>query len=144
VEVAVRVSDADRERVADRLRRAQAEGRIDLLEYDERLASAYAARTEADLEPLTADLPPEVAEPARPEPTRARCRAGRGYALALRIEVAAWLFAGLLNLGIWAIVSVAGWHLVYPWWIWVVGPWGLVLLARLVEHRLRTGSSTRF
>lgn len=140
----MRVSDADRERVADRLRRAHAEGRLDLLEYDERLASAYAARTEADLAPLTADLPAEPPSAPDPAPVPRPSRAVRGYALALRIEFAAWLFAGLLNLGIWAIVSIAGGSMVYPWWIWVVGPWGLVLLARIVGNRCRGSSSTRF
>jgi hypothetical protein len=27
-----------------------------------------------------------------------------------------------------------GW--VYPWWVWVAGPWGAVLLARWVTGRV--------
>lgn len=53
----LRISDADRNRVAELLRDAAAEGRIDLDELDERLGAAYAARTYADLVPLTVDLP---------------------------------------------------------------------------------------
>jgi hypothetical protein len=53
----MRASDADRERVAEQLRTAAAEGRLDLSELDERLAIVYAARTYAELEPVTADLP---------------------------------------------------------------------------------------
>jgi hypothetical protein len=53
----LRVSDADRHKVAEILRQAAGEGRLDLDELDERLESAYAAKTYADLVPITADLP---------------------------------------------------------------------------------------
>jgi hypothetical protein len=53
----IRVSDAERQDAADRLGAAMADGRIDLTEYDERLALAYAAVTYGDLEQLFADLP---------------------------------------------------------------------------------------
>jgi hypothetical protein len=53
----MRASDADRERVAEVLRTAAAEGRLRLDELDERLATVYAARTYAELEPVTHDLP---------------------------------------------------------------------------------------
>jgi hypothetical protein len=52
-----RASDTDRERVADVLRDALAEGRLDIGEFEERLAVAYKARTYGELEPLTRDLP---------------------------------------------------------------------------------------
>jgi Domain of unknown function (DUF1707) len=52
-----RISDADRERAAQRLHQALAEGRITLSELEERLAVVYAARYEADLRPPFADLP---------------------------------------------------------------------------------------
>jgi Domain of unknown function (DUF1707) len=61
----LRASDADRERVAEVLRTAAAEGRLHLDELDERLAGVYAARTYAELEPLTHDLPTHQA----PAPT---------------------------------------------------------------------------
>lgn len=53
----LRISDADRHAVAERLREAAGEGRIDLEELDERLEQTYAAKTYGDLVPLTADLP---------------------------------------------------------------------------------------
>lgn len=53
----VRASDADRHRVAELLRDAAGEGRIDFAELDERLEATYAAKTYADLLPITADLP---------------------------------------------------------------------------------------
>ncbi|MBW5423175.1 DUF1707 domain-containing protein [Streptomyces sp. BG9H] len=53
----LRASDADRERVAEVLRDAMAEGRLDMTEFEERLDAAYKARTYGELEPLTRDLP---------------------------------------------------------------------------------------
>ncbi|MCX5378176.1 DUF1707 domain-containing protein [Streptomyces sp. NBC_00091] len=63
---ALRASDADRERVVDRLRDAVAEGRLDMEEFEERLEAAYKSRTYAELEPLTRDLPadPSALPPA--------------------------------------------------------------------------------
>lgn len=54
----LRASDADREQVAERLRAAAAEGRIDIEELEERLTATLAARTYADLDAVLADLPP--------------------------------------------------------------------------------------
>src|SRR5690348_3537011 len=53
----LRISDEDRHKIAEVLRKAAGEGRIDLEELDERLELAYAAKTYADLVPITADLP---------------------------------------------------------------------------------------
>jgi hypothetical protein len=53
----LRVSDGDRHKVAEILREAAGEGRIDLEELDERLEATYAAKTYADLVPITVDLP---------------------------------------------------------------------------------------
>jgi hypothetical protein len=60
----LRASDADRERVAEVLREAVAEGRLDMTEFEERLEQTYAARTYRELAPITRDLPaPGVAAP---------------------------------------------------------------------------------
>lgn len=53
----MRASDADRDRVAQVLRDAAGDGRLTLAELDERLDAVYAAKTYADLRPLTRDLP---------------------------------------------------------------------------------------
>jgi hypothetical protein len=58
----LRASDADRERVAVRLRDAAGDGQLTLEELDERLQAAYSARTRGDLEPLVADLQATGAE----------------------------------------------------------------------------------
>ncbi len=52
----LRISDSDRQKVADVLRDAAGEGRIDLEELDERLELTWAAKTYADLVPITVDL----------------------------------------------------------------------------------------
>ncbi|MFF3332253.1 DUF1707 domain-containing protein [Streptomyces sp. NPDC002888] len=53
----LRASDADRERVAEVLRDALAEGRLDMAEFEERLDATYQARTYGELAPITRDLP---------------------------------------------------------------------------------------
>jgi hypothetical protein len=53
----MRASDTERERVAERLRDAVAEGRLDMEEFEQRLDAAYKARTHGELEPLVRDLP---------------------------------------------------------------------------------------
>ena len=60
----LRVSDDDRHKVAEILRQAAGDGRIDLDELDERLEATYAAKTYADLVPITVDLPTH--EPSGP------------------------------------------------------------------------------
>jgi hypothetical protein len=53
----MRASHADRERVAAALQHAMSEGRLTVAELEGRLDSVYAAKTIAELEPLTRDLP---------------------------------------------------------------------------------------
>ena len=57
----LRISDDDRHKVAEVLREAAGEGRIDFEELDQRLEATYAARTYADLVPITLDLPAAAA-----------------------------------------------------------------------------------
>lgn len=54
---ALRVSHDDRERVAEMLRDAAGDGRLDIDELEQRLEQAFAAKTYGELEPLVADLP---------------------------------------------------------------------------------------
>jgi hypothetical protein len=62
-----RAADTDRDAVAERLRVAAREGRIELWELDERLGRAYRARTYGDLAALLADLPVQPPFPAFPD-----------------------------------------------------------------------------
>lgn len=65
----LRISDEDRHRVAEVLRQAAGDGRIDLEELDQRLEAAYRAKTYGDLVPITVDLPASASHPtAAPRP----------------------------------------------------------------------------
>ncbi|MDI5970016.1 DUF1707 domain-containing protein [Streptomyces sp. SL13] len=77
-EADIRASDADRDRVAEILGEALAEGRLDPEEHSERIDAVYRAKTVGALEPLVRDLPavPGSAVP-RPAP---RDRSGGEYA----------------------------------------------------------------
>jgi hypothetical protein len=71
----MRISDADRQRVADVLRDAAGEGRIDLDELEERLELTWQAKTYGELVPITLDLqapglvPHPAAAPVRRTPS---------------------------------------------------------------------------
>ena len=70
----LRISDQERHQVAEMLREAAGEGRLDLDELDERLEATYAARTYADLVPITLDLPAHPRAPVPVAPGRQRRR----------------------------------------------------------------------
>ncbi|MBO3752254.1 DUF1707 domain-containing protein [Streptosporangiaceae bacterium NEAU-GS5] len=61
----LRASDADRERVIGVLTDAAADGRLTLIEHQERMEAAAGARTLSELAVLTADLLPPDAQPIR-------------------------------------------------------------------------------
>lgn len=109
----IRISDADREQAARPLHTALAEGRITLVELDERLAQVYAARFAGDLGPPPADLPADqlirrpapvpVAESAD-EVLVLRTRSGRikrqgAWLLPARLSLEVTSGSVLLNLG---------------------------------------------
>ena len=135
----LRASDADRDAVATRLRDAHAEGRLTPEEFDQRLDATFAARTVGDLAELTADLP--VAAPVRArtgdEPDAGRSVAPRDAPGGHRVAWGAWLTAVLVNLAVWAAVSVSAGDPVYFWPVWVAAPWGALLLARTLRGRWR-------
>jgi hypothetical protein len=146
----LRASDADRAAVADALGGHLSAGRLTVAEYDDRLARAYAARTYGELAELTTDLPAAesrpVAAPAaqpRPQPAPAWGCGGAGWAhswtagwgpwagsAGRRAAWASWVSTAVIVVGIWAITSIASGGLIYFWPFWVIGPWGVVLLAQ--------------
>ncbi len=81
-EAAVRASDGERDAVVQRVQQAFAEGRLDDVEFDERMRAALTARTHADLDVLLADLPAETT--AGPAPATA----GRGSSGPGRVAIA--------------------------------------------------------
>ena len=62
----LRAADADRERIAERLRQSHADGRLDLSEFQERLERCFEAKTFGELAELVHDLPRPEEPVARP------------------------------------------------------------------------------
>ncbi|UGY93428.1 DUF1707 SHOCT-like domain-containing protein [Streptomyces gobiensis] len=93
----VRASDADRDRVADILREALAEGRLNAEEHAERVDATYAAKTVGELEPLIRDLPTARGQAPRPERRAPHSPAGA----AGRNLVA--IFSGATRRGRWRV-----------------------------------------
>lgn len=81
---ALRASDQDRDAVVHRLQQAFAERRLDDDEFDERMRAALTAKTSADLDRLTSDLP--AGPLAGGAPTAPAPRAGR-WAMAYKNSV---------------------------------------------------------
>src|SRR3954451_23060681 len=120
----LRVSDADRERVSELLRQHFSAGRLSDDELAERIEEAYGARTSAELEALTEDLPS-----ARQRGRRRRS----GLETSVRIHATIFLVVNLMLIAIWA-ASGGG----YFWPIWPILGWGIGLgchAAPLLAHR---------
>jgi hypothetical protein len=135
----LRAADADRTAVATVLGRHMAAGRLTVDEYDDRLARAYAARTYGELDQLTADLPsterPRAAEPVpreNPQPVRACGPVPGPWGWGGRADSPwrSWLSTALIVITVWAVTSIATGGFLFFWPIWVIGPWGAVLLSR--------------
>lgn len=125
----MRAADTDRQQVADQLRAALDEGRLDLAEYDERLREAYAAKTYGDLDRLLADLPTSIPlMPAAPPPVRATDSSIRSAWLGH--VWGPWSKAVGFFTVIWLITSVASREVVFYWPVWFLGPWGVILALR--------------
>ncbi len=102
----MRISDADRHEVAEALRRAAGEGRLDFDELDERLESAYAAKIYADLAPILADLPEEA--PRLPATTggavpAAAPRIGAGVGEVSQFNTSTTIMGGVTRKGVWQV-----------------------------------------
>jgi len=111
----LRVSDAERNDVAETLSRHYADGRLDPGEFKERLDAAMGAKTRGDLAGLTTDLPP-LAPSGPPVPARRRHTSLLLVALVVLIALTAvpwwvhgwlwfprvpWLVVGLVVFVLW-------------------------------------------
>jgi hypothetical protein len=123
IEMAVRASDTERERVAKLISTAAGEGRLSIAEADERLERVYATKFRHELAAFVADLP------AREEPPRPR------FETRLRVHAAVAVVLSVFLILRWAAMDVP--------FFWPAGPmfllWGSFLLhAR--TYRLRATS----
>jgi Domain of unknown function (DUF1707) len=132
----IRVSDADRDRVAARLRDHFAEGRLTPDELDQRVSAALNAKTHGDLRSVMTDLPEPAQAPLRSEqrPPRAaqpwtvRRRGPRMLPLMLLVLLAAVLMPG----GGWLLFAFFKVFLVF----WLMAGLAGVLLGGRFRRRL--------
>jgi hypothetical protein len=118
----IRVSDLDRKVTEARLRVAHSDGSLTLDELDERLGELWRTKTKRDLVALVRDLPmpPRPAPPpAPPKPNHART--------VMKVLTTIWLSVSAVNLIIWLMVSLIGFEIAYPWFLWPFLPPGAVL-----------------
>ena len=112
----LRASDADRDRIAERLRHATAEGRLLADELEERLEATFAARTYGELDAVVADLPGTAVRRREYPQSTPWLRPLSIFAL---IILAPFLFSLLLAAAVvvatlfstWVVVLVVGWWL---------------------------------
>lgn len=139
----MRASDADRDKAAAALREHCAQGRIEIEELNDRLEGVYSARTLGDLQRVTSDLPEEdlyeLPVPSWRSSTPARGMGGQLYQAGMRAGWATYAGVNIVCFTIWLLVAVStgAW---YPWWIWVAGPWGIVML---IGQNLRSRDDRR-
>jgi hypothetical protein len=100
----LRAADADRERIAERLRKSHVEGRLDLAEFQQRLERCYEAKTVGELDELVRDLPRQDEQDVRPS---------LGWFLPWRLRLAP--FAPILIALI--VISAAIGHDLF--WLWI-------------------------
>jgi hypothetical protein len=119
----MRVSDAERAEVADRLATNFADGRLDQAEYDERVSRAMNAKTHADFEGLFDDLPGTGAptgdegygKPGIDAPYQGRRRGPLHVVLTVALIL---IGLSIANHVFWGFFS-PGWFF-GPWWILAV------------------------
>jgi hypothetical protein len=133
----IRASDDDRQQVVDQLRAALEEGRLKMEEFTERVGLAFQAVTYGDLAKLHADLPaasPQAEPPPAPASAALPSVAAKGSVFAdlpapLKVLWTIWLAAVSINVVVWVLVMGTSGHFIYPWPVWVAGPYGAALLA---------------
>jgi hypothetical protein len=136
----MRVSDADRSDVADRLARHYGDGRLDQAEFDDRIGRAMTAKTVADFQGLFEDLPDlplEVSDtagqaPGSPPPA-ASCKS------VLKQRRGNTLLGKLLLVALILTVVSVGWHAATDGWFqpWT---WIAVIVIAVLASRSRRRS----
>ena len=128
---AVRAGDRERERTANQLGQALAQGYLVMEEYETRLQAAFAAHTTGELRQLVADLP--LARLRRNDPQRVAARrkaARRG----VQAHLAAYLAMVVIVLTVWLAVGLTAgdW---YFWPIWPILGAGIGLASHAIPVR---------
>lgn len=126
-----RAGDSDRKAVAEQLRVALEQGRLELGEYDERVQHAYNAKTYGELDELLADIPgvtpvsQSQIEPVSAKSPNVKKDDGddedEDSWSDIRSMWMGWGFMATMLIGIWVITGIAGDGLSYFWPIWPLG-----------------------
>jgi hypothetical protein len=101
----LRISDADRHKVADILREAAGEGRLEIDELDDRLDATFKAKTYADLIPITVDLP-AAGTPSLPVPQSSPVTGKRAAIFAdapIESQLYVAIMSGVDRRGVWTV-----------------------------------------
>lgn len=133
----IRVSDADRDRVAARLRDHFAEGRLTSDELDERVSATLSAKTVGDLRRVTLDLPGGALVPPpaehRPRPAGPTWAVRRHRPRIVPLILLALLAALLIPGSGWLLFAMAKIILVF----WLVVFLAGILVAGRLHRRIR-------
>lgn len=106
----------DREKTADLLGQAFAQGYLQVDEYDQRLQTVFQAHTAQDLRGLVADLPLDRIRRHDPRRRAARIAAARR---GVRAHLAVYLTMCVIVLTVWAAVALTT-DATYFWPIWPI------------------------
>lgn len=126
-----RAADSDRDLVAEDLRDAFTEGRLDNDEYERRVQAVWEARTYGELDRLTADLPQPLQRVQRQAEEKEQQAVAERKKREFREYVdewQTWLGASIIMIAIWGISSIASGELRNFWPLWPIGIWGVILL----------------
>ncbi|OCB54710.1 hypothetical protein A5677_19655 [Mycobacterium malmoense] len=126
-----RAGDRDRERAADRLGQALAQGYLNLDEYEQRTQAVFGAHTRGELDRILADLPLERIRRADPRRRAARVEAARR---GVRLHLAAYLVMTVVVLTVWAAVAATT-GATYFWPVWPILGAGIGLLSHALGIR---------
>ena len=120
-----RASDADRESVAEDLRDAFGEGRLDVDEYQRRLDAVWASRTYGELDRLTSDLPKRTRRQEQAAAPEKRVGDARAWLDMWKT----WLGGAVVMIGIWGISSLSSGELQNFWPAIPLGIWAVFVIA---------------
>ncbi|GAA1632876.1 DUF1707 domain-containing protein [Kribbella alba] len=140
-----RFTEADRDKIAGRLRDAFADGRLDQPEFSSRLDQLYTVQTYGELEPLVHDLPPvrtyqtpanmQSVTPA-PAPGTFPERQKAKSPHPLTALTGGFTGVVLINVVIWFVIGLGnGGHWPHFWPVWLLIPWAFIALGNLGKRR---------
>lgn len=135
--VDTRAGDREREAAAGDLGQALAQGYLEMAEYEDRVRTAFAAQSTAELRALLADLPVHQLRRNDPRRRAARHAAAR---MSVRLHLAAYLLMVVVVLTVWLAVALSGgtW---YFWPVWPILGAGIGMVSHAVSVRLALSQS---